>query len=160
MYPYLKIFQPRTTIVPSSFYGMGFSASAFPVARLVYPDKPAVCLVGDGSFQMVMNILPVAAELKLGVTWCVLNDRALGSIRDAQTSAFSKRYIATEFIFDLDFTAVAEACGCYGERIEDPAEIGHALRRAMEANAAGKPAVLDFIVATERLKGSVEFFKR
>src|SRR5229473_2427766 len=81
-FPYFKIYQPRSTIVPSSFYGMGFSASAFPVARLVYPDRPAVCLVGDGSFQMVMNILPVAAELKLGVTWCILNDGALGSIRE------------------------------------------------------------------------------
>jgi acetolactate synthase-1/2/3 large subunit len=38
-----------------------------------------------------MNILPVAAELNLGVTWCILNDRALGSIRDTQTQAFNGR---------------------------------------------------------------------
>jgi hypothetical protein len=42
-------------------------------------------------FQMIMNILPVAAELNLGVTWCILNDRALGSIRDTQTQAFNGR---------------------------------------------------------------------
>jgi acetolactate synthase I/II/III large subunit len=159
-FPYFKIFQPRSTIVPSSFYGMGFTASAFPVARLVYPERPAVCLVGDGSFQMVMNILPVAAELKLGVTWCILNDGALGSIRDIQAQAFSERYIATEFAFDLDFAKLAQACGCHGERVEDPDDIGKALKRAVDANAAGKPAVLDFIVAKERLKGSVEFFRR
>jgi acetolactate synthase I/II/III large subunit len=159
-FPYFKIFQPHSTIVPSSFYGMGFTASAFPVARLVYPERPAVCLVGDGSFQMVMNILPVAAELKLGVTWCILNDGALGSIRDIQTTAFSERYIATEFALDLDFAKLAQACGCHGERVEDPDDIDKALKRAVEANAAGRPAVLDFIVAKERLKGSVEFFKR
>jgi acetolactate synthase-1/2/3 large subunit len=159
-YPYFKIYQPRATIVPSSFYGMGFVASAFPVARLVYPDRPAVCLVGDGSFQMVMNILPVAAELKLGVTWCILNDGALGSIRDIQTQHFSEHYIGTEFVLDLDFAGLAQSCGCHGERIEDPRDIEKALQRAMAANAAGKPAVLDFVVATERLKGSVEFFAR
>jgi acetolactate synthase I/II/III large subunit len=159
-YPYFKIYQPRATIVPSSFYGTGFVASAFPVARLVYPDRPAVCLVGDGSFQMVMNILPVAAELKLGVTWCILNDGALGSIRDIQTQYFSEHYIGTEFALDLDFARLAQACGCHGERIEDPRDIEKALQRAMAANAAGKPAVLDFVVATERLKGSVEFFAR
>jgi len=159
-FPYFKIYQPRSTIVPSSFYGMGFSASAFPVARLVYPDRPAACLVGDGSFQMVMNILPVAAELRLGVTWCILNDGALGSIRDIQTQAFSERYIATEFAFDLDFAKLAQACGCYGERVTEPSEIDKALKRAIEANNSGKPAVLDFVVAKERLKGSVEFFKR
>jgi acetolactate synthase-1/2/3 large subunit len=159
-FPYFKIYQPRSTIVPSSFYGMGFSASAFPVARLVYPDRPAVCLVGDGSFQMVMNILPLAAELKLGVTWCILNDGALGSIRDIQTQAFSGRYIGTEFALDLDFAGVAHASGCYGERVTAPEEIEKALRRAIDANEAGKPAVLDFVVAKERLIGSVEFFKR
>jgi acetolactate synthase-1/2/3 large subunit len=159
-FPYFKIYQPRSTIVPSSFYGMGFSASAFPVARLVYPDRPAVCLVGDGSFQMVMNILPVAAELKLGVTWCILNDGALGSIRDIQAQAFSERYIGTEFALDLDFAKLAQASGCYGERVTEPAEIENALKRAMDANEGGRPAVLDFVVAKERLKGSVEFFKR
>jgi len=159
-FPYFKIYQPRSTIVPSSFYGMGFSASAFPVARLVYPDRPAVCLVGDGSFQMVMNILPVAAELKLGVTWCILNDGALGSIRDIQAQAFSERYIGTEFALDLDFAKLAQASGCYGERVTEPAEIENALKRAMDANEGGRPAVLDFVVAKERLTGSVEFFKR
>jgi acetolactate synthase-1/2/3 large subunit len=44
--------------------------------------------------------------------------------------------------------------------VTEPSEIDKALRRAMDANAAGQPAVLDFIVAKERLKGSVEFFKR
>lgn len=159
-YPYFKIFQPRSTIVPSSFYGMGFSASAFPVAKLVYPERTAVCLVGDGSFQMVMNILPVAVELKLGLTWCVLNDQALGSIRDTQKAAFNERYIATEFQLDLDYSKLAEAVGCYGERIRDPEDVEPALQRALDANATGRPAVLDFIVAKERLAGSVEFFKR
>jgi acetolactate synthase I/II/III large subunit len=159
-YPYFKIYEPRATIVPSSFYGMGFSASAFPVARLVYPDRPAVCFVGDGSFQMVMNILPVAAELKLGVTWCIFNDRALGSIRDIQVQAFNQRFIATDFMLDLDYAGLARASGCHGERITDPNGIEGALERAMTANAEGKPAVLDFVVAKERLKGSTEFFAR
>lgn len=159
-YPYFKLYQPRTAIVPSSFYGMGFSASAFPVARLVYPDRPAVCLVGDGSFQMVMNILPVAAELKLGVTWCVLNDGALGSIRDAQETAFKNRIIATEFALDFDYAGLAKASGCHGERVTEPSEIVPALQRAMAANARGEPAVLDFVVAKKRLKGSLEFFAR
>lgn len=159
-FPYFKVYEPRATIVPSSFYGMGFSASAFPVARLVYPDRPAVCFVGDGSFQVVMNILPVAAELKLGVTWCIFNDHALGSIRDIQVQAFNQRFIATDFFLDLDYAGLAAASGCHGERITDPDGIEAALQRAAAANAAGKPAVLDFIVAKERLKGSVEFFAR
>jgi acetolactate synthase-1/2/3 large subunit len=111
-FPYFKIFGPRQTIVPSSFYGMGFSAAAAPVAKLVRPNHPAVCFVGDGSFNMVMNIMPMAAEYGLPVTWCILDDQALGSIRDIQQTYFNGRYIGTEFSFQPDFGKVAEACGC------------------------------------------------
>ncbi|HEY1594884.1 MAG TPA: thiamine pyrophosphate-binding protein, partial [Thermoleophilaceae bacterium] len=117
--PYFKVYEPRSTIVPSSFYGMGFVAAALPVARLVHPERPAVCFVGDGSFQMVMNVLPVAAEYGLGVTWCVLNDGALGSIRDIQEHVLGDRRIATDFQVQPDFAAIAQACGCYGEHVED-----------------------------------------
>lgn len=48
----------------------------------------------------------------------------------------------------------------HGERVEDPEAIDGALGRALRANEDGIPAVLDFVVAKERLEGSVEFFKR
>lgn len=159
-YPYFKVFEPRSCIVPSSFYGMGFSASGAPVAKLVYPDRPAVCFVGDGSFQMISNVLPVAAECGLPVTWCILNDQALGSIWDAQRNAFKGRFIATTFKVQPDFAQIAQACQCHGEKVEDPAQIRAALERAHAANARGVPAVIDFIVAKERLVSSVEFFSK
>ncbi len=159
-FPYFKIYEPRSTIVPSSFYGMGFSASALPVARLIHPDRPALGFVGDGSFQMVMNVLPTAAELRLPVTWLVLNDCALGSIWDGQQAAFGGRTIATTFNVQPDFAAIATACGCHGERVDEPGRLREAMKRALDANARGRPAVLDIVVAKERLSGSVEFFAK
>lgn len=156
--PYFKVFEPRSLIVPSSFYGMGFAAAALPAARLVYPDRPAVGFVGDGSFQMVMNVLPVAAEHRLPVTWCVFDDGALGSIRDIQQYRFGERYLGTNFEVQPDFARIAEACGCRGERVEDPDEVDAAVARALEANGGGVPAVLDFAVARERLLGSLEHY--
>jgi acetolactate synthase-1/2/3 large subunit len=156
--PHFKIYEPRSTIVPSSFYGMGFAAAALPAARVVHPDRQAVCFVGDGSFQMVMPILPVAAEHKLGVTWCVLDDGALGSIRDIQQYRFSDRIIGTQFDFQPDLAMLARACGCHGERITDPHDVASAIERALAANADGVPAVLDFVVARERLLGSLEHY--
>jgi acetolactate synthase-1/2/3 large subunit len=156
--PFFRVFEPRSLIVPSSFYGMGFAAAALPTARLVYPDRPAVGFVGDGSFQMVMNVLPVAAEYHLPVTWCVFNDGALGSIRDIQQYRFGERILATEFAVQPDFAMIAEACGCHGERVEDPAEVDDALVRALEANGRGLPAVLDFVVARERMLQTLEHY--
>jgi acetolactate synthase-1/2/3 large subunit len=159
-FPYFPVCEPRSLIVPSSFYGMGFSASALPVAKLVHADRPSVGFVGDGSFQMVMNVLPTAAECRLPVRWCVLNDQALGSIWDGQQARYGNRIIATTFAVQPDFAAIARACECYGEKIEDAADIRPALERALLANGQGTPAVLDFIVARERVSGSVEFFAK
>lgn len=159
-FPYFKVFEPRSLIVPSSFYGMGFSASALPVAKLARPGSPALGFVGDGSFQMIMNVLPVAAECELPVSWCVLNDRALGSIYHGQQAVFGNRIIATTFKMQPDFAAIAVACGCRGEKVTEPDEVRPALERALAANAAGVPAVIDFHVAQERMAGSIDFFSK
>jgi len=95
----------------------------------------------------MMHVLPVAAEYRHGVTWCVLNDRALGLIRDIQEFGMSNRIIDTDFGVQPDFAKIAEACGCYGEQVVDPNAVDGAIARALAANERGIPAVLDFIVA-------------
>jgi acetolactate synthase-1/2/3 large subunit len=156
--PFFPVYKPRSLVVPSSFYGMGFVASGFPVAKLVYPDRPALCFVGDGSFQMVMNNLPTAVEHKLPVTWCILNDEAYGSIRDIQTYVYKQRYLGTDLHVQPDFAMIAQGYGCYGERIVASQDVAGAFGRALEQNRAGKPAVLDFAVGNDRLTQSTDFF--
>jgi acetolactate synthase I/II/III large subunit len=157
-FPFFRVFEPRSCLVPSSFYGMGFAASALPVARMVHPERPAIGFVGDGSFQMVLSVLPMAAEYELGVTWIVLNDQALGSIRDIQLHAFGGRVIDTEFRLQPDFAGLAAACGCMGVRIDDPADVHEAFVSALRANEDGQPAVLDFAVAPVRLAQTREHY--
>lgn len=151
-FPYFRVFEPRSAIVPSSFYGMGFAAAAAPVARLARPDQPALCFVGDGSFQMVMNMIPTAVQYRLGVTWCVLNDHALGSIWDLQHLSYGDRILDTVFEFQPDLAAVAVASGAHGEFVTKPEEIDDAFARCLAANAEGIPAVIDATVARVRLK--------
>ncbi|WP_342364043.1 thiamine pyrophosphate-binding protein [Terrarubrum flagellatum] len=157
-FPFFKVYEPRSLVVCSSFYGMGFASAGLPVAKVVYPKRPALGFVGDGSFQMVMAVLPTAVEHRLPVTWIILNDQSLGSIRDIQERAFGNRIFATDFSFQPDFAKLAEACGCYGETIKSVADVKPALERALTANEEGTPAVLDFLVARERLPQTLEFF--
>jgi acetolactate synthase-1/2/3 large subunit len=156
-FPYFKIYEPRSVIPCTSFYAMGYASSGLPVAKLVYPERPAVALCGDGSFQMIMNILPVAAEYNLPVTWCILDDSSLGSIKDVQEDGFHGRYIATSFEVQPDFAMIAKACRCYGEKVEDSLQIRPAIKRAIEANHQGLPAVLDFVVTRIRPKATRDF---
>jgi acetolactate synthase-1/2/3 large subunit len=53
---------------------------------------------------------------------------------------------------------LAQACGCHGEAVADAAEVRGALQRALDANRAGRPAVVDFTVARERLPHTREFY--
>lgn len=99
-----------------------------------------------------------AAEYRFGVTWCVLNDRALGSIRDIQEFGMSNRIIDTDFGVQPDFAKIAEACGCYGEQVVDPNAVDGAIARALAANEMGIPAVLDFIVARARMQQTYEHY--
>ena len=107
---------------------------------------------------MVLSALPMAAEHRLGVTWCVFDDQALGSIRDIQQYRFGERILATEFAFQPDFAGIARACGCHGELVEDPHDVDAALARAVAANERGVPAVLDFVVARERMLQTLEHY--
>jgi acetolactate synthase I/II/III large subunit len=157
-FPYFRVYEPRSFIAPSSFYGMGFCTSAVLSAPVVYPERPALCFCGDGSFQMVLPVLAAAVDNKLPVTWCVLDDEALGSIRDLQEYRYDERYLATSFSYQPDLAGIAIASGCYGETVTSPDSITAALERALAANRAGQPAVLDFKVAPDRMEQSREHF--
>ncbi len=50
------------------------------------------------------------------------------------------QYLAADFPIPMNIAGIAEAIGVHGRRIEDPTELGPAVREALDL---GKPAVLD-----------------
>jgi acetolactate synthase-1/2/3 large subunit len=112
---------------------MGFGIPAALAAKLVHPDRPVAAVVGDGGFAMTMNGLMTALEHDIPIVVVVFNNSALGWVLHG-SGAF-----AAEFK-DFDHAAIARAMGCRGQRVEDPAALGPALR---EAFAARQPTVID-----------------
>jgi len=115
-------------------------------AKLARPEKRVVCATGDGAFHTEMKELPTAVQYSAPVSWVVLDKRSFGWPKLHERRGGWQRYIAVDFEAQPDFAAVARASGCYGERVELPAEITPALHRALEANNSGDPPVLHFIV--------------
>jgi acetolactate synthase-1/2/3 large subunit len=89
--------------------------------------------------------LSTAVQHNTPLTWVVLDNRSLGWIKFGQ-KRLGGRYIATDLTAQPDFAQLARACGCYGENVQDPAEVKAALARALQANQDGKPAVIAFTV--------------
>jgi len=77
----------------------------------------------------------------------VLNNSAFGWVKYNQTQAVG--WDTGTFEVQPDFVRWAEACQCYGRRVEKPSQIKPALEEALKANQEGKPAVIDIITGLD-----------
>ena len=125
-------------VAPAEQTCMGLAVAGCIGAKLAAPDRPVVCTTGDGAFQMFMKEMPTAVQHKAPVTWIVLNNDSLGWIK-LHEKANRGRYIAVDFTAQPDFVKVADASGCYGERVTDPGDILPALTRALKENERWYP---------------------
>jgi len=121
--------------------GMGVVGAI--AAKITMPNKNVVCVTGDGAFQMYMKELPTAVQYEVGCTWVLFNNSALGWVKTLQADATG--WDTATFKAQPDFMKLAEACNCYGRRIEKASEIRPALEEALKINKDNKPAVLEFI---------------
>lgn len=133
--------------VSSSEYGcMGLAVPAAIGAKLGRPDSQVIAITGDGSFQMQMQELPVALQYSAPVTWIVMNNNCLGWIKFCQERGCQGRYIAVDFDPNWRFDQVAQACGCFGVRVENSGQLKAAIAGAFEANRQGQPAVVEVMI--------------
>lgn len=117
---------------------MGFGFPAAIAAKLAYPDRPAVCITGDGGFVMAMGELVTAVRRDLAMTVCVLNNHQYGMIQQEQAMEGYPNF-GTD-LENPDFAAYARACGAHGVRVTEPGALRPALE---EAIASDRVVVLD-----------------
>lgn len=109
-------------------------------AKAAAPDRPVILLIGDGSFGFGGMELETAARNNLPFVTVVANNGEWGNIRHVESDHLGAS-VATALSVAA-YEKVAEAFGGYGERVDDAAEVGPAIRRALEA---GTPAVVNVI---------------
>ena len=116
-------------------------------AKAALPHRPVLCFTGDGGFWY--HIAELETALRHGISpVIVVNDnhslnQEQGPIQRAYGGNPTQRaYDDLMMFLDVDLAKVAQAIGCYAERIERPQDIGGAMQRAF---ASGKIAVLDMV---------------
>ena len=67
---------------------MGYDLPAAIGAAFAAPDRPVICLAGDGSLQMNVQELATVAQHRLGIKLFVLNNGGYLSIRSTQNNFF------------------------------------------------------------------------
>ena len=125
---------------------LGWALPAALGAKCAIPDRPVVAFTGDGGFWYHIAELETAARYGINAVIVVNDNRSLNQCRVGDERVYAN-YPGGDSdsmwqFNDVDLAKVAEAMGCYGIRVTDPARIPAALEEAVAAN---RPTVVDVV---------------
>jgi acetolactate synthase I/II/III large subunit len=126
---------------------MGYGVPAAVAMKRLYPERPVVCVAGDGDF--LMNGQEFATAVQYGLPFIVLiaDNGIYGTIRMHQEREYPGRIIATD-LRNPDFAAYARAFGGFGASVERTADFPAAFK---QAQASGKPAIIRLAIDPEAI---------
>jgi len=133
--------QPRTFLSAVNFGAMGFGFPASLAAKLVYPERTVVAVLGDGDFLMTVQDLETAVREKIAVKIMVINDNAYRVLAFRQQVHYQGRIYGT-LHGNPDLIRLAESFGLPAWRIEKPDAVESVLKEAL---ASSDPALIEVI---------------
>jgi acetolactate synthase-1/2/3 large subunit len=137
-----QVREPRSFITSGGLGAMGFGFPAAMGAKFACPDRQVVAVVGDGGFMMTMQDLGTAVEHGQSLPIIILNNGALGMVRQWQ-SFFYRGRLSSSILKNPDYARLAEVFGARGIRVDRPEQVEPALREAL--GTEGRPCVVDVI---------------
>src|SRR5690606_4815202 len=109
------------------------------------PEARVVCVSGDGSFLMNVQELATLRRYRLPVKIVLLDNSALGMVRQWQELFFDRRYSEIDLSDNPDFAEVARAFGIQALQVERRQDVDDALRALLEIDG---PALLHVRIDT------------
>ncbi|HYY96621.1 MAG TPA: thiamine pyrophosphate-dependent enzyme [Pyrinomonadaceae bacterium] len=111
-------------------------------AKLAYPERQSIALVGDGGFTMLMGEFATACKYGLPIVVVIVKNNSLGQIKWEQIVFLGNPEYGCE-LQGINFAQYAEACGGLGLHVERPEEIRPALEQAIRS---GRPTLVEVVV--------------
>jgi len=136
---------PRKHLTSGALGAMGFGIPAAMGAQMQDPTARAVCVSGDGSILMNIQELATLRRYDLPVKIVLLDNQALGMVRQWQELFFDKRYSEIDLSDNPDFVALAQAFGIEALHVERAEDVDTALQALLEAKG---PALLHVAIDT------------
>ncbi|WP_413379298.1 acetolactate synthase large subunit [Alkalihalobacillus sp. 1P02AB] len=141
---YYKFNKPNRWVTSGGLGTMGFGFPAAIGAQFAEPNLPVVAIIGDAGFQMTAQELSILQELNLPVKIVIVNNAALGMVRQWQQLFHGERYSNSLFPIQPDFVKLASAYDIKGMKVEKLSEVKTALKEMMDYPG---PVLMDFRVA-------------
>lgn len=131
---------PHRWITSGGLGTMGFGFPAAIGAQMAEPDSTVVAIVGDAGFQMTLQELSVIYERNLKVKIIIVNNGALGMVRQWQELQYGNRISESLLHTQPDFVKLAESYGIRGAKIDNQEDLVASLPELM---AYDGPVLID-----------------
>ncbi len=146
---------PRQFLICGQAGPLGWEIPAAVGAKLADPEREVVAIVGDYSFQFLVEELAMAAQYRVPFVVVVVNNAYLGLIRQAEMAYDMDYEVQLGFAnpnapeigdFGVDHLRAAEAFGAVARRVVEPRELAPAFLWAREeARRRELPVVVEVI---------------
>ncbi len=126
---HFPIWMPRTFLYPIGSATLGYGVPAAIGAKVAWPDRAVVAVVGDGGFLFTGAELATAVKYQLPIVFVVMNDQDYGAIRYLQSRLYGRT--GEHALAGPDFRALGRAFGAEVYRAEDVGAFRTALDKAL-----------------------------
>jgi pyruvate oxidase len=129
------------SVLMSGYLGsIGFGFPAAMGAWAAAPDRPTICVTGDGGFGQYMGELTTAVKYGMNITHILLNNGELGKISKEQKAGNWDVWQTS--LVNPSFAEYAELCGATGIRVTKPEEIEAAIKKGLSVDG---PALVEIM---------------
>jgi len=126
--------------------GLGYCLPAAVGLKLAQPERPVVCVIGEGSVSYSIQAIWSAARYGANVPVVVVNNGGYSILKGFRDALGIGDTVPGLDVPGVDFVRVAGGFGAGGERVEEAEALPDALNRALDADG---PYLLDVIVDPE-----------
>ncbi len=150
-----KTYKPRHYLCCGQAGPLGWEVPACIGVKLGRPDNLVVGVVGDYSFQFLMEEIAVACQYRIPYVLVMVNNAYMSLIRQGELKydmnfAVDVGYEGPESEYGIDNVKVMEAMGALGRRVTRPEDIEDALQWAIRASEERRvPALVEVMVERE-----------
>ena len=137
---FLGFEDPNRWMTSGGLGTMGYGLPASIGVQVAHPDALVINVAGEASWLMNMQEMGTAMQFRTPVKQFILNNERLGMVRQWQELLHGQRYSQSWSESLPDFVKLAEAFGCKGIRIDDPADLDEAIREMLAFNG---PVIFD-----------------
>lgn len=140
---YLHFEDPNRWMTSGGLGTMGYGLPASIGVQVAHPDALVINVAGEASWLMNMQEMSTAVQFRAPVKQFILNNERLGMVRQWQQLLHGERYSQSWSESLPDFVKLAEAFGCKGRLVSDPADLDAAIQEMLDYDG---PFILDVMV--------------